>query len=81
MHIRLALAATVAALIALGVFVSGSAQASSTCLYSVRGCVHVGGYYKPSTGTYVQPYVRNYPGYRPSYGSTYRPSRSYRYGY
>ena len=78
MKISIAVAATVAALIALGAFVSGSAQAASSCIYSARGCVHVQGYYKPSTGTYVRPYVRNYPSYRPY---TYRPSRSYRYGF
>jgi hypothetical protein len=44
------------------------ASASSSCWYSVRGCVSVSGYYKPSTGTYVSPYYRNYPGYKaPSY--------------
>ena len=39
------------------------ASASSGCLYSPRGCVSVGGYYKPSIGKYVSPYSRNYPGY------------------
>jgi hypothetical protein len=43
--------------------VTGAASASSGCLYSPRGCVSVQGYYKPSTGTYVSPYTRNYPGY------------------
>jgi hypothetical protein len=42
---------------------AGVASASSGCLYSPRGCVSVQGYYKPSTGTYVSPYTRNYPGY------------------
>jgi hypothetical protein len=40
-------------------------------LAGARGCVHVQGYVKPSTGTYVQPYYRI-----PSY-----PVPSYRYGY
>lgn len=67
MNIRIALA-TVAALIALAGLTAGSAQASSSCIYSVRGCVQVSGYYQPSTGRYVQPYVRNYPSYSvPSY--------------
>ena len=80
--IAAALAATT-----LGALVGPSlASASSSCIYSVRGCVHVQGYTKPSTGTYVAPYVRNYPSYRPytyhapSYRPyTYRPSRSYGY--
>jgi hypothetical protein len=51
-----------------------SASGGSSCYYSARGCVSVSGYYKPSTRTYVQPYVRSYPGYKlPSYSpSTYR---------
>lgn len=50
---------------------ASTAQASSSCTYSPRGCVHVSGYYTGG-GTYVRPYVRNYPtrpSYRPSYGS------------
>jgi hypothetical protein len=43
------------------------ASASSSCYSSPRGCVSVSGYYKPSTGRYVMPYVRNYPGYGSSY--------------
>ncbi len=79
---KIALVLGSAAVAALGA--SGVASASSTCYYSPRGCVSVGGYYKPSTGTYVRPYVRNYPGYgsysyRPSYRSSY--SLSYNYGY
>lgn len=71
---RAILGLAVVAMMALGV--AGTASASgSSCYYSPRGCVSVGGYYKPSTGTYVRPYVRNYPGY----GYTYRPSRSYSY--
>jgi len=42
------------------------ASASSSCWYSPRGCVSVGGYVKPSSGTYVSPYFRNYPS-TPSY--------------
>jgi len=60
------------------------ASASSSCWYSVRGCVSVSGYYKPSTGTYVSSYYRNYPGYGPgcSYRTpSYRPSYSWGYSY
>lgn len=54
---------------------AGTASASgSSCYYSPRGCVSVGGYYKPSTSSYVSPYLRNYPGYGSYYGSS-----SYRY--
>jgi hypothetical protein len=56
-----------AALIA-AVLAPTAARASSSCWYSPRGCVYVNPYYKPSTGTYVRPHVRNYPGYKtPSY--------------
>jgi ABC-type sugar transport system substrate-binding protein len=41
---------------------AAAAEARSSCYYSLRGCVHVRGYYEPSTGTYVRPHVRNYPG-------------------
>ena len=51
-----------------GYVVTGVAHASSSCWYSARGCVSVGGYYKPSTRSYVNPYYRNYPSHRPSYG-------------
>jgi hypothetical protein len=82
---------TLAAVIGLAVVgataTAQAAEASSSCYYSPRGCVSVGGYYKPSTGTYVRPHVRNYPGYggyspsygRPSYSrpSYSRPSYSY----
>jgi hypothetical protein len=62
------------------------ASASSSCWYSVRGCVSVSGYYKPSTGTYVSPYYRNYPGssysYRtPSYRTPSYRTPSYSSGY
>jgi len=40
-----------------------TAQASSSCWYSVRGCVYVHGYFR-SSGYYVSPYYRNYPYYR-----------------
>jgi len=70
-------------LIALAVVVVGlvgasaqTAEASSSCWYSVRGCVSVSGYYRPSSGTYVFPYYRNYPSYR-SYG--FPSYRSYSY--
>jgi len=47
-----------------------TAKASSSCWYSVRGCVSVSGYFR-SSGYYVSPYYRNYPYYRsynfPSY--------------
>jgi hypothetical protein len=78
---KIALALVLTALVAaLGAatFGAGSAQASS-CWYSPRGCVHVRGYYKPSTGTYVSPYFRNYPGYRSYY--SYTPRYSSYYGY
>jgi hypothetical protein len=66
------------ALVAVGALAPmASASSGSSCYYSPRGCVSVGGYFKPSTGTYVKPYVRNYPGYGSSY--SYRtPSYSYR---
>jgi hypothetical protein len=88
----IAIVTAVAALGATAV-AAGPAQASSSCWYSPRGCVSVSGYYKPSTGTYVSPYYRNYPGYRtpsyrtpsyrtPSYGSySYRPGGSSYGGY
>jgi hypothetical protein len=58
---------------------SGSASAASSCWYSLRGCVSVSGYYKPSTGSYVSPYYRNYPGYGSFRMPSFRmPSYSYR---
>ena len=62
------------------------AASGSSCYYSPRGCVYVSGYYRPSTGTYVRPYVRSYPGYgsyhpRYSYRPSYRPSYGYSYSY
>jgi hypothetical protein len=62
----------------VGAGVGAQGAEASSCYYSPRGCVYVQGYYKPSTGTYVRPYVRNYPGYG-SYGYRYRPSYSYSY--
>jgi hypothetical protein len=59
---------------------AGTASASSSCYLSPRGCVSVRGHYKPSTGHYVKPYVRNYPGY----GSYHVPSfhvPSYHFSY
>jgi hypothetical protein len=64
--------AAVIGLIGVGGATAQAAEASSSCYYSPRGCVSVGGYYKPSTGSYVRPHVRNYPGY-----GGYRPSYSY----
>jgi hypothetical protein len=77
--------ATAVALVGVGA-TAQAADASSSCYYSYRGCVHVRGYWTHS-GTYVRPYVRNYPSYRyyrPSYSYrsySYRPSYSYRYGW
>jgi hypothetical protein len=63
---KLLAVAAVAAVSALAV--PTMASASSTCWSSARGCVSVSGYDKPSTGTYVSPYYRNYASYRtPSY--------------
>jgi len=83
---KIAAVAIVLALAGAGTITS-TAQAGSTCWTSPRGCVQVNGYFKPSTGTYVRPHVRNYPRpryTRPSYTrpSYLRPSYTRpRYGY
>jgi hypothetical protein len=70
--------------IALGLLGAGlsatTAQASSNCYSSPRGCVHVRGYVKPHSGTYVAPHVRNYPGSSgvPSYRAPSYRAPSYR---
>jgi hypothetical protein len=74
---RAFLALAIAAVAVIGVSGTASASSGSSCWYSVRGCVSVGGYYKPSTGTYVHPYFRNYPG-SSTYGLPKVPSP---YGY
>jgi hypothetical protein len=57
-----------------------AANAASDCYSQPRGCVSVDGYFR-SDGTYVAPYVRNYPGSgpasRPSSGYGYTPTRPY----
>jgi hypothetical protein len=73
--LKLLLAAAISAVALFAIPAMASASPGSSCYYSPRGCVSVSGYYKPSTGRYVMPYVRNYPGYGSSY--SYRPSRSY----
>jgi hypothetical protein len=75
MKLKLLLAAAISAVALFAIPAMASASSGSSCYSSPRGCVSVSGYYKPSTGTYVRPYVRNYPGYGSSY--SYRPSRSY----
>jgi hypothetical protein len=64
------------AVLAIGVVAAPAASASSDCYSQPRGCVSVGGYFR-SDGTYVAPYVRNYPGSGPASRGGYVPTTGY----